>query len=266
MCKCGYIILLQSTLLSFLTLQIIYILLNQYRVLQQSIFNLYTCKFSTYFLDSFAFISKWFTVFLSISRSQSTNQLNIQSSKQYPWLVLIIVSIFLFNGTEIVFHRLVNDPRKSKHLVCTLEITDSRWNIFVTTFRIATHLLPFLLNVYAVTTIIRTVARSKSNLNQTKLISEIWKQMKLYYEQLACPILMIFCSSPELFMALIVKCHQWDNSYRRSTMIVMHLVSFIPQILTFYLFIQPSTVYRNAFVRNTRVGQIFSSIIPSSSS
>ena len=175
------------------------------------------------------------------------------------------MTIFLFNGTEIAFHRLVNDPRKSNHLVCTLEIIDSRWNIFATTFRIVTHFLPFLLNIYAVLTIIRIVARSKSNLNQTKLISEIWTQIKLYYEQLACPILMILCSSPELLMALIVKCHQWDNSYRRSAMIVMHLVSFIPQMLTFYLFIQPSKVYKNAFVRNTRVGQILSTIIQTSS-
>lgn len=211
-------------------------------------------------MNSFIYISKWFTALLSISRARYTNQINIYSKKQFLWLLIIIIMIFLLNGTEIIFHRLINDPRKSKHLVCTVEIIDLRWNIFEIVFRIATHLIPFILNIYAVITIIRTVARSKANLHKTNLFSEIWKQIKQYYEQLVCPILMIMCSTPELLMVLIIKCHQWDNSHRRLLMIIMHFVSFIPQMMTYYLFIQPSKTYKKAFINNTRIGQILSSI------
>ncbi|CAF3878992.1 unnamed protein product [Rotaria sp. Silwood1] len=118
--------------------------------------------------------------------------------------------------------------------------------------------------MYAVMTIIRIVARSKANINKTNFLSEVWKQIKQYYEQLACPILMIMCSTPELLMALIIKCHQWDNGYRRSLMIAMHLLSFVPQMLTYNLFIQPSEAYKNTLVHNTRTGQILSSIIRTS--
>ena len=250
----------QLTLMCLL-IQIIYIALNQYSILNESFINLFFCKSSSYILDSFAYISKWFTAFLSISRARCTNQINVRSRKHFIWLLMIIISIFICNGTEVIFHRLINDPRKPKHLVCTIEVTDSGWSIFETIFRIATHVIPFLLNIYAIMTIIRTVARSKSNLHKTNFFSEIWKQMKQYYEQLACPILMIMCSTPELLMVLVIKCHEWDNGYRRSLMIAMHFLSFVPQMLTYYLFIQPSKIYKNAFINNTRIGQILASII-----
>ncbi|CAF5022573.1 unnamed protein product, partial [Rotaria sp. Silwood1] len=209
----------------------------------------------------------WYTAFLSISRSRVTNQINltrIYLRKQFIWPLVITLFIFILNGTEIIFHRLINDPRKPNHLVCTIEFPESSWHTLETIFRFITHLIPFLLNMYAVMTIIRIVARSKANINKTNFLSEVWKQIKQYYEQLACPILMIMCSTPELLMALIIKCHQWDNGYRRSLMIAMHLLSFVPQMLTYNLFIQPSEAYKNTLVHNTRTGQILSSIIRTS--
>ncbi|CAF1091178.1 unnamed protein product [Rotaria sordida] len=211
--------------------------------------------------------NKWYTAFLSISRSRFTNQTNLtrkHSRKQFIWPFFIILMIFICNGTEVIFHRLINDPRKPKHFVCTIEFPESDWRILETIFRFIMHLIPFLLNMYAVITIIRTVARSKANINKTSFLSEIWKQIKQYNEQLACPTLMIICSTPELLMALIVKCHEWDNVYRRSLMLAMHLLSFVPQMLTYNLFIQPSKTYKTTFVHNTRNEHILSTLIRTS--
>ncbi|CAF0969905.1 unnamed protein product [Rotaria sordida] len=211
--------------------------------------------------------NKWYTAFLSISRSRFTNQTNLtrkHSRKQFIWPLFIILMIFICNGTEVIFHRLINDPRKPKHFVCTIEFPESDWRILETIFRFIMHLIPFLLNMYAVITIIRTVARSKANINKTSFLSEIWKQIKQYNEQLACPTLMIICSTPELLMALIVKCHEWDNVYRRSLMLAMHLLSFVPQMLTYYLFIQPSKTYKTTFVHNSRNEHILSTLIRTS--
>ncbi|CAF0843456.1 unnamed protein product [Adineta steineri] len=242
--------IVNQLILICLLIQIIYIILNQYNILSNSFINL--------------FFFKWFTAFLSISRARLTNQIHIYSRKQYIWLLIIIITILSLNATEVIFHRLINDPRKPNYFICTVEILDHQWNIFETIFRITNHIIPFLLNIYAVITIIRTVARSKSNIHKTNFVSEIWKQIKQYYEQLACPILIIMCSAPELLMILIIKCHQWDNTPIRTSMIIMHFVSFVPQMLSYYLFIQPSTVYRKAFIDNTRIGQILYSIIQSS--
>ncbi|CAF4319112.1 unnamed protein product, partial [Adineta steineri] len=197
--------IVNQLILICLLIQIIYIILNQYNILSNSFINLFFCKSSSYILNCFSYISKWFTAFLSISRARLTNQIHIYSRKQYIWLLIIIITILSLNATEIIFHRLINDPRKPNYFICTVEILDHQWNIFETIFRITNHIIPFLLNIYAVITIIRTVARSKSNIHKTNFVSEIWKQIKQYYEQLACPILIIMCSAPELLMILIIK-------------------------------------------------------------
>jgi hypothetical protein len=255
----------QMTLICLL-IQIIYIILNQYHILDQSQINLLFCKSSSYIFNCFSYTSKCYTTLLSITRAWNVRQLRIirkYSRKQLVWPVVILLIIFLFNGTEIIFHRLVTDPRKSKNLVCTVEYTNSVWRITEIIFRFLIHIVPFILNLFSVMIIIRTVAQSKANIHRSTFFSEIWKQIKHYREQLLCPILTIICSTPQLLMTLIVKCYEWNNVYYRTLMIVMHFVSFIPQVLTYYLFVQSSKTYKKP-IANTQTGQILSTIARSS--
>ena len=174
----------QLTLICSL-IQIIYITLTQYSNLNESFINLFFCKSSSYVLNCLAYINKWYIASLSINRSQHTSQKNVigrYTRKQFIWPLIIIIIIFIFNGTEVISHRLVNDPRKPKHPLCTIDFPESVWRIFETIFRLIMHIIPFISNIYAVIIIIRTVARSKANINKTNFLSEIWKQIKQHYE------------------------------------------------------------------------------------
>ena len=249
----------QMTLICLL-LQIIYVTLNQYEVLNESLINKIFCKLSSYILNCFAYTSQCYATLVSINRAWHVRKLRIipmYSRKQLLWPIVIFLIILIFNGTELVFHHLVNDPRKSKHFVWTVEYTDPIWHILEMIFRFSIHILPFILNLYAVFIIVRTVAKSKTNIHRLNFTSEFWKQAKQYDEQLLYPILMIICSTPQLLMTAIIKCFEWNNIYYRISMIVMHFVSFIPQMLTYYLFVYFSKAYKKSPAK-TETGQIVS--------
>lgn len=249
----------QITLICLL-IQIIYVTLNQYELLNELLLlNRILCQSSSYILNCFAYTSKCYTTLLSIQRAWHIHQLRINpihSQKQFIWPIVIFIIILIFNGTELVFHRLIINPRKTKHLICTVEYSNSNWHIVEMIFRFIIHIFPFLLNLYAVIIIIRIVAKSKTNLHKSSFILEFWKQVKQYHEQLLCPIFMIISSTPQLLMTIIVKCFEWNNVYYRTLMIVMHFVSFTPQIFTYYLFVHSSKTYKKSSANN-QTGQNF---------
>ena len=249
----------QMTLICLL-FQIIYVTLNQYEILDNSFVNRILCRSSSYILNCFAYTSKCYTTLLSISRAWNLRQLRIipiYSRKQLVWPIIIFLIIFICNGSEIIFHRLVNDPRRPKHFVCTIDYGESVWRITIMIFRLLLHIVPFILNLFSVSIIIRTVAQSKANIHRSTFISQIWKQIKHYHEQLLCPILIIICSTPQLLMTTLIKCFQWDNIYYRTLMIAMHFLSFTPQVFTYYLFVQSSKTFKKTS-NNTHTDQILS--------
>jgi len=132
---------------------------------------------------------------------------------------------------EIIFHHLLVDLGNPRHqFICVVEYTTDIWKTLDVIFLFLNHLIPFLLNIYATYVIIQTVARR--------------------YEQLICPIIMIICSTPQLLVGFLTRCYQWDSVLRRKVIIIIYFVSFLPQILTFCLFILPSKKYKNVFVKS----------------
>ena len=242
----------QLTLLALL-LQITYVILNRFHCLGQTTINDFLCHVSAYLLDCFTDTSKWFISLLAIHRARNTRQLrtlnNLPVKKHFLLLLGICLVMFSVNSISIVFHRLVAEPRHSPdQLVCIVEYTNSIWSTIKTTTLFCNHLIPFLLNTYATWVIIRTVARSKANVNRSEYRREIWRQIRDRYEQLLCPTIMILCSIPHLLVGFLVRCYDLDRVIRRKLIIFAYLISFIPQMLTFVLFILPSKNYKRIFL------------------
>jgi hypothetical protein len=175
---------------------------------------------------------------------------NSYSRKHVFVSVCIPIIIFSFNSTEIIFHHILVDLRNQRHqFVCITEYTKYIWKTFEVSFLFLNHFIPFFLNVYATYVIIQTVARSKANLNKSKLRKEVWNQIKNHHEQLIGPVIMIVCSTPQLLVSFATRCYHWDSMVRRKLIIVVYFISFLPQMLTFYLYILSSKKYKNVFVK-----------------
>jgi hypothetical protein len=233
--------------------QTAYVILNRFDFLGHTRFNTLLCHTCSYALHCFAYTNKWLIGVLSIYRAHNTRQIRtmvINHRRQNRIMILgILVIIFSLNAVEIGFHHLVIDPRNSQHqLVCIVEYTEPIWQTIETISRFCNHLIPFLLNIYATSIIIVTVARSKAKLYKSKCRMEVWKQIKNRYEQLICPMAMIVCSTPHLLVGFFVHCHDLDKVIQRKLIVIVYLISFFPEMLTFCLFILPSKKFKHVFL------------------
>jgi hypothetical protein len=171
-------------------------------------------------------------------------------------MVLVIVS----TAPEIFFHRLVeiNDVKRSM-IQCAIDYSIF-WSRLDTVLLFIHHLAPFIINVYCLIMIIRLLAQSKSLIQHQSFLVAFWKQIKKCKKQLICPSLMIVSTLPQLIIVFAVDCDQWHNMWLRYLILAMYLIAHSPELLTFFLFIYPSTVYTNAF-QQTVIGKRLSNIL-----
>ncbi|CAF1172606.1 unnamed protein product, partial [Didymodactylos carnosus] len=203
-------------------------------------------------------------------RAQNTKQIRIRNLNKHgvPFdkydkqkLMLYVLTIFLVAASaviDILLHRITNDTQNTNQLICITEYSSlsSVWKTVDTLSIFTNHIVPVLLNVYASGIILTIAARSKSNVSHESFISSLWFQIKLRYEQLLCPLLMILCSLPQLLAGFILSCDTWNIVWLKHFIISLYYFAYIPQLLTFFLFIQPSRIYKQAF-KQSQIGKLF---------
>ncbi|UJR18683.1 hypothetical protein I4U23_005590 [Adineta vaga] len=111
------------------------------------------------------------------------------------------------------------------------------------------HLVPFTIYVYSFFMIIRSLAQSKSLTQQQSFLITFWKQIKKCKNQIISPLLMILSTLPQIITVFSIDCDQWYNMWVRYIVLSMYLIAHSPDLLTFFLFIYPSTVFKNAFTK-----------------
>lgn len=88
------------------------------------------------------------------------------------------------------------------------------------------------------------IVRSRATVDKNKT------RVQLFYEQLKkkkeifVPSLMIILSAlAELIISFSLACTELDTKWERYLLITAYFFSYTPQILTFHLYVQPSTFF-----------------------
>ncbi|UJR18921.1 hypothetical protein I4U23_022049 [Adineta vaga] len=102
---------------------------------------------------------------------------------------------------------------------------------------------------------IRSLPKSKSVVREQLFLIVFWIPIKKCKKQILCPFLMIITTLPQLIIVCVVDCDQCYNMWLRYLINSIYLIAHTPELLTFSLFIYPSTVYKNAFYK-TFIGQL----------
>ncbi|CAF1175023.1 unnamed protein product [Didymodactylos carnosus] len=173
--------------------------------------------------------------------------------------MVYLLTIFLVAASavmDILLHRITNDTQNNNQLICVTEYSSlsSVWKTVDTLSIFTNHIVPVLLNLYASGIIPTIAARSKSNVSHESFISSLWFQIKLRYEQLLCSLLMILCSLPQLLAGFILRCDIWNIVWLKHFIISLYYFAYISQLLMFFLFIQPSRIYKQAF-KQSQIGK-----------
>jgi len=120
------------------------------------------------------------------------------------------------------------------------------------------YLIPFLINFICTIYLTILIVRSRANVNKNKKtrLQLFYQHLKQNKEIFVPPIMIILSALPQLIISFLLACTDFDIRWERYLLIIAYFFSYTPQILTFHLYVQPSTFFLHEFY-STNMGATF---------
>jgi hypothetical protein len=251
---CG-VYLLGSSITTLLTtiifgLKFWILILSQMGIISNELFLSFQCYSIDFILRICLSMDQWLNACVAIERAYTTIKgasFSKKKSKQIAKLVFVIILIVNI-GTSIhdpIYRKLIeedNDDDNEKRIWCivtyshSLEVYNSAVYIF--------HFFgPFIINLVSSIILIikKTLQQSKVQTRQSFKVL-LQEQVREHKHLLVAPVLLIILAIPRLIISFVSKCMKSAND--SWIFLIGYFISFIPPMLTFVIFILPSTFYK----------------------
>jgi hypothetical protein len=197
-------------------------------------------------------MDQWLTTCVAIERVYITIKgVNLDKQKARLTAKLIIITLgFLTIGTAIhdpINRRLVDEinDNDEKRIWCVVSYSSAVriFNLIITIFHI---IVPFIINLIAAIIIITMNARQRAVIQKhdkyQKLLIEQFQQHK---NLLIGPIVLTILAIPRMIIAFASGCMQ--SASHSWLFLLGYFMTLIPSLLTFILFVLPSSTYYQVF-------------------
>ncbi|CAF2543175.1 unnamed protein product [Rotaria sp. Silwood2] len=250
---CGYYLLASSisSICMIIVLTIKFwqlVLLQMLFVTNRSILSI-NCISIEIILKSCLTSCEWLNACVAIERMFSIMKgitFNKQKSKVIAKRVIfVIIIVIILTHMHDPFHRqVINDLDGDQQRIWCLSqypSTVTQYNTFITLFHF---LVPFSINLISALIIIIVAARSRFKVDSKQpLFQHIQAKLKQYKHIIIAPTILFLLGLPRLIISFAVGCMR---SPRQSWLyLIGYFVSFIPSMLTLFVFVLPSKTYRN---------------------
>jgi hypothetical protein len=196
---------------------------------------------STYWLNSWISINRFLVTFFSTSLALKNARLAIGIS------LFTVVLLLLMHVHELIFYIVIRNFSSSSSVCVTNYGIDpvSTYNRISTSFH---YLAPFSIQTISITLMIISVARSRARVNgqQRSIYQALKKQFHSQKELYITPIAIILSALPQLLLTFSLACTELIE-WQRHLLLCAYLVSYAPQVLSFILYVLPSTSYKKEF-------------------
>jgi hypothetical protein len=110
------------------------------------------------------------------------------------------------------------------------------------------YLLPFFIQIITITLLIVLAARSRNKTSDRKIsfCQILIKQFRIQKELYITPMIIILSALPQTILTFSLSCTQL-TILRRYILLIAYLLSYVPQVLGFILYVLPSTSYKKEF-------------------
>ncbi|CAF3331924.1 unnamed protein product [Rotaria socialis] len=249
----------------FLLLKVIHIILGSNGSLfHYENLNLYACKVLSYLLSVFTRITYWLTSFVTVERLCIVLfPTSVTVTKSRRTLVLSICLIFtvgVMHVHEVLYYTTIVDPSYTfvNFTLCVSSYAQS----YVSTYNRANilihYFIPFFIQFISITVLIIQLACSRARISggsSRKSFVDLFKrQFKEQKEQYATPMIIILSSLPQAILSFSYACTELKQSWQQYSLLTAYFLSYLPQVLGFFLYVLPSTVYSKKF-RQTFIGK-----------
>lgn len=251
---CG-IYLLTSAIVSIvvviiLSWRMISLILAQTKLITERTFLSMNCVITDFLLHIFLYVSDWLSACVAIERAIAIIRgpyFDLQRSKRVSkYSILIVFLLTIASALPDLFHRQLVDDLEDDDTWCIINYSDSFafLNSLVIVFHFAT---PFTINILsALLIIIMTARRRISTQKQFTGAEHFRSQLQQHRHLLISPCILVLLALPRLVLSFFSGCM---SSTRDSWFFLIgYFISFVPPILTFFIFVLPSKTYKSEFL------------------
>ena len=255
----------QLTLLVLL-LKLLHLVLSIKSYIVHQLINTILCKVLSYLLVCTSRISYWLMGMVAVERVYVTWYLKgtwLKSPRMAKCLIAtIIMGIIICDTHELIYYQSIEDPK-------FLDMNNSTWCVTSYPSAIATYnkvniilnyILPFLINLLSTIILIiliigkrRKVMRGnyKTPVKDNQSIFRIYFDLLNKYKELILPpsitMLPQLFFLPQFILSFSLACQEFRINWQRYLLIISFFLTYLPQVLTYKLYISPSSFYTEEF-------------------
>ncbi len=227
------------------------LLLSQMGSIKNRLFLNVQCHSIDFFLRVCLTIDQWLTTCVAIERAFATIKgvnFNQRKTKRISkWIIIIIIILTMSTAIYDPVYRklLVEKIDEETRIWCIVEYSSviNMINLLMTIFHFV---VPFLINIISAIIIIIMNSRQKQMIkNQLKYKEILSEQIQKHKNILIGPIVLMILGIPRLIITFASGCMK--NSTDSWLFLVGYFISLIPSLLTFLLFVVPSSIYYTEF-------------------
>jgi len=207
------------------------------------------CISMEFLLQSLLAIRDWLTACVAIERVFVVIKgVNFNKKKSQQTAQCIIITIVILTIISLMYdpiHRKLIDDREEHRTWCIVQYS-SLMRTFDSVLQMFHFIIPFSINLISAMTIIVNVARTHSNAHKQQTYTQHLKEQLHHQKHLIIsPIINIILSMPRLIISFLSGCMK---SNRDPWLFLFgYFISFVPPLLTLFVFILPSETYKKKF-------------------
>ena len=241
--------------------------------------NTILCKVLNYSLVSSSRMVYWLSSLIAIERVYMTLVLNGQWLK-HPriarrLILITLLTTLLSTAYEYLFFRSLSISDPTERSMCIFEFPHmyrSQWMIVHLLVSTLHSVVPFIVNLCSTITIGIMVVKKKMNTRRTQksqrmnFVERIRFILNVLNENRELVIGPGLTLIPQLFSlplfisSFTLDCQNIENSWIRYLLIISYWTSFTPQMISFFLYISPSSFYSDEW-RKTKLRQQITSLL-----
>jgi len=254
---CGFYLIGSSitTLFTMILFQlkILILILVQMKTITNDLFLLIQCHSLDYLLRFGLNMDQWINASIATERVYTIIQgVHFDKNKSRKLARIVLICLSIFNAVTIIhdpIHRSLvsegNEHDEIRRTWCIIQY-NSRISIYNYFINIVHLICPFMINLSCVIILIYKKSQQQLNVhNHLHFQFVLLQQFQEHKHILIAPIISILLALPRLIIIFITKCIKSPNDVWLP--LIGYLISFIPTMLTFIIFVLPSKFYRKEF-------------------
>ena len=194
--------------------------------------------------------SDWLSACVAIERAVTTVQGvtfdKAKSRRAVKWVIVVVVLFTVGTHVHDPLHRVLVDDEEESRTFCMVQYTPFV-QVFDRVINALHFFVPFAVNCFCALIIIIAAARRRSQVHQKQSYEEtLREQINQHKHLLISPTILAILAVPRLIISFLSDCMKSPRN--AGLYLIGYFISFAPAMLTFFVFIVPSELYKKDFI------------------